>query len=361
MNAPKAKKKLSLKKRVVFSVVLLGVLFGVPEGFFRIRRIVRDNRKPRLPMEFDGYRGVILTAGAHYERKDQNRRIDINSQGFRGPEIGPKRDDLPRLLTVGGSTTFGLYTSCNENTWPLRLQALLTESGRPCEVINAGTPGWTLRSSLTNLELRGWALKPDVVVVYHNYNDLMSNGEEQYYRDAEVDDVEELYRPPPGGILEYSEMFSFIRSRLRDPYDKLKEKQPELKPEGVAAFETNLRRLARRAKEQGIQLALCTFPHAFRSTYEESLEDGVPEVEEWYLEMGPLEYPALLEGLKRHDEVIREVAEEEGALLIDLSPDFPKDVDHYMSPIHHSDTGEELVATRVRDALIAADWIPERE
>ncbi|MCA8926295.1 MAG: hypothetical protein KDD82_31095 [Planctomycetes bacterium] len=353
----KPRRKLSLKKRLTFSVVLLGVLFGVPEGFFRIREVVRKNRKPRLPLEFDAYRGVILTPGASYERTDQGRRVDVNSQGFRGPEIGPK-GATPRLLTVGGSTTFGLYTSTNANTWPLRLQAQLTEAGHPCEVINAGTPGWTLRSSLTNLELRGWALEPDVVVVYHNYNDLMSNGEAQYLRDAEVDDVEELYRPPPGGFLDHFAVFRFARSQLRDPYDKLREKQVELKPEGVAAFEKNLRRLARRAREQGARLALCTFPHAFRPTYEQSVADEVPEIEEWYLQKGPLEYSVLLEGLKQHDAVIRRVAKDEGALLIDLSPDFPTDVSYYMSPIHHSDAGEALVATRVREALIKAGWIP---
>lgn len=353
------RRKLSMKKRLVFSALVLGVLFGVPEVVFQIREVVRRNRKPRLPLEFDAYRGVILTPGAHYERVDQGRRVDINSDGFRGPEIGPK-GETPRILTVGGSTTFGLYTSENQKTWPLRLQALLASRGYPNEVINAGTPGWTLRSSLTNLELRGWALEPDVVVVYHNYNDLMSNGEAQYLFDAEQDDVEALYRPPPGGVLDYSAVFRFVRSRLRDPYDKLRVKQTELTLEGVAAFEKNLRRLARRAREQGAKLALCTFPHAFRPTYEESLADGVPGIEEWYLKKGPLDYAVLLAGLAAHDEVIRTVAQEEGALLIDLSPDFPTDVSFYESPIHHSDKGEELVATRVAEALARSGWLPAK-
>jgi len=45
--------------------------------------------------------------------------IKINSQGFRSPELQPKREtDSLRLAFLGGSTTFSAEVSGNEFTWP---------------------------------------------------------------------------------------------------------------------------------------------------------------------------------------------------------------------------------------------------
>lgn len=41
----------------------------------------------------------------------------VNLHGLRGAEIGPRRPDVPRVLCVGGSTTWGHHVR-DEEAWP---------------------------------------------------------------------------------------------------------------------------------------------------------------------------------------------------------------------------------------------------
>lgn len=349
--APGKRRPLSAKKKLLFGLVACLGLLGVAEVAFAIRETVRSKRKPRLPRTQDDYRGLINTPGAKHERRDKGQTIHINALGMRSPEVGEKQPGVPRIVAIGGSTTYGLYTSSNDKTWPAQLQVALAQAGHTTEVLNAGAPAWTLRVSLTNLELTVWATKPDVVIMYHNYNDLMSNQEPVYWADSKVDDVEELKRPQHKPLLEHSALFRFIRSRLRDPRDSFLKKTDALSDEGAQAFERNLRRLVRRCKEQDVKLLLCTYPTAYRKTYAQSVADKVPAVKDWYEALCPLTYPKLLEGLDRYNAIIRKVAAEATLPVAELATTFPKDVSYYASPLHHSDKGEAEVAKIVAEAL----------
>ncbi len=327
------------------------MLFGVPEAFFQVREEVRARRKPRLPLEDCEHRGHRLIPGARYERPE--RTIEVNSFGLRGREVTlEKPPGTQRVACVGGSTTFGLYASSNDHTWPAGLERRLRAGGRAVEVLNCGAPAWTLRSSLTNLELTVFPLGPDVVVCYHAYNDLLGNTDPRYVPDSHVDDVEALRRPRPFSLLEASALFRFVKSRLRDPYDALTEKTAKLDPEGEVAFERNLRRLVRRTREQGAKLLLCTFPWAYRETLEASRAANVPDMKQWYDAGSPFEFDVLTDGMRRYNERVRRVGEEEGVPVLDLEATFPRDVKLYVSPIHHSDEGEALVAEKVAAALV---------
>lgn len=358
--APKRRRApLTAKKKLAFAAITFLVLFGIPEVVFQVRAAVREGRKPRLPLEPCPYRGNRLVPGARYERKDQGRKIDINSFGLRGPEITEEKPaGTTRVACIGGSTTFGLYASSNEATWPSVLERGLRQAGRKVEVLNGGAPGWSLRASLTNLELTVFPLSPDAIVCYHAYNDLMDNHTARYHADSHVDDVEQLRRDPGLNLVERSALLRFIRSRFRDPHDTFQAKKTALHPEGRPAFERNLRRLVRRAREQGARLLLCTFPWAFRETYEASRAANVPDLERWYMALGPLDYPVLLEGMRQYNETVRQVGAELGVPVLDLAVEVPNDVDLYVSPIHHSDAGEAIVAQKVADALAKHGLLP---
>jgi lysophospholipase L1-like esterase len=362
------RRPLSNLKKASFGLMTLAVLLGGAEVFFQIRDVVRERRKPRLPMVTDPYRGTVLVPNSVYDRShDQGRRATINSLGFRGPEVSAvKPPGTFRIVTVGGSTTYGLYTSADEKTWPARLQAHLRMAGHPdVEVINAGAPGWTLRISLTNLELKVWDLQPDLVVCYHNFNDLIDLGSQEsaarYIADAQIDDVSQLYRPPPNSLLEMSALFQFIKSRLRDDYETFVDKRDDLDPQGLLAFEQNLRRLVRRAREQGAEVVLCTYPTSFRPTYEESQQAQVPELERWYDSLSPMTYPVLMEGIERNNDTIRRVGQDLAVPVVELAETMPHDVSLYMSPIHHSDAGEEAVASRIAADLEASQLLDRVE
>ena len=98
---------------------------------------------------------------------------DKNSEGFRGAEFSKdKPDDTFRIITVGGSTTFGSGVT-NENTWPKILEKKLQSisEGKNIEVINAGIPAAAsfIESKLIKEKLIHF--KPDLIIIFDGNND----------------------------------------------------------------------------------------------------------------------------------------------------------------------------------------------
>ncbi len=78
----------------------------------------------------------------------------------------------------------------------------------------------------------------------------------------------------------------------------------------------------------------------------------VPELDKWYRQTCPLEYPAFMEGLRLYDGIVRTVGADAKVPVVDLVTLVPNDVALYVSPIHHSEAGEEKVSGFVEDALL---------
>jgi len=100
--------------------------------------------------------------------------VNINSHGFRGPEIEKdKPENTFRIFTVGGSTTFSSGVLDNQ-TWPFNLQKIYDGLDLPfkVEVVNAG---WTSKWSVSETQMIKKELmdfSPDLFLVYDGYNDV---------------------------------------------------------------------------------------------------------------------------------------------------------------------------------------------
>lgn len=106
--------------------------------------------------------------------KDMNwqYRVSTNDMGLRGPALSPDGTKT-RLLAVGDSTVFGAGVN-DQESWPAQMQEVLNHKNteRKYEVLNAGTPGYTIYQTLRWLETRGLAFKPSVVLVSAGLNEL---------------------------------------------------------------------------------------------------------------------------------------------------------------------------------------------
>jgi lysophospholipase L1-like esterase len=99
--------------------------------------------------------------------------VSINSNGFRGREISVEKGDIYRIVALGESTTFGMTFGPNDKPWPELLEQMIRErlnTRRLVEVINAGTPAYSLRENLVILPGQILPLKPDMIISYHGAN-----------------------------------------------------------------------------------------------------------------------------------------------------------------------------------------------
>ena len=99
--------------------------------------------------------------------------MDINSLGFRGPEVvRPKPPGTFRILALGDSITWGDYLQEGE-TFPSQTQNILNARGERTrfEVINAGIGDVGTREEVDLLEETGLQVQPDLVALCFYLND----------------------------------------------------------------------------------------------------------------------------------------------------------------------------------------------
>jgi lysophospholipase L1-like esterase len=192
------KKKGSFFKATVAICLSLFVTLALLEGGLRVidttgkfSRLFAVFGEPRPPLDTKSgsgmyyahhYTGYALKPG--YQRGDRER---INSLGFRGADIElDKPADVYRIVAVGGSTTFGVYLQWRDS-YPTQLQDVLRErfGTDKIEVINAGLTGSTAAESFHRLPTQVLPTDPDMVIIYHAFNDMLprvfNNYEDDYY------------------------------------------------------------------------------------------------------------------------------------------------------------------------------------
>jgi lysophospholipase L1-like esterase len=102
-------------------------------------------------------------------------RVRTNSLGLRDDEVPVRKsDDEFRILVLGESTAFGDEVE-QEEIFLEVLEDELDRRSTACRisVINAAVTGYSLFQSLQYLGLSGLVLEPDLVMIYHGYNDFL--------------------------------------------------------------------------------------------------------------------------------------------------------------------------------------------
>ena len=98
--------------------------------------------------------------------------LNINSFGFRGPEITQEKpNDVFRVFIVGGSTTFGSGSISDHHTIPGYLQEIFNQNGQNVEIINAGIASGYSYTEKYLIENDLIPFDPDLILLYTGGND----------------------------------------------------------------------------------------------------------------------------------------------------------------------------------------------
>lgn len=280
-----------------------------------------------------------------------------------------KPNDTFRIVAFGGSTTENDKSFQDAKVhYPLLLQSELRESlgTNKIEVINVGNSAYATPHSLILFELDVLSWEPDMIIVSHNINDLLSAYWPNLTFDYSNKYSNQFYLPDNTSIFtlsntlfQHSQLYWFMRSLINKVSNNVSSngdseiqrksygnKPPQLL---IEIFKRNLRSFTAIAKENGIQVLLGNQP---LQPSEESF------IHHWghkpYNSI--VTYPLHSEFVHHHrqlNESIRQVAEETRVLFIDNENSLGEDKEYFIDVVHYTPKGVRALASNYAKFIIS--------
>lgn len=290
---------------------------------------------------------------------------------FRSLVIDPERRDGVERIWVA-SSSYGEDTQVvPEELFAQRICDGLDAGGRPAEVLNASTSGFWIPSNTSQLRELGGDWDPDVVVLYQMSNDVdqistqmlggMASGGaapggagEAEVSEADGEDEEESSSGGPNVLVRFVEQtiaYKHIKSQITARLSKARVLHDHLDAEAIEVFDANVRDFLDACREVGARPVLCTFA----TSHTRADLDQVPET----FELNLLRFNIYLsldgwkETVGQFNDRLREIAVEEGVLLVDVEAALEGRSEHFRDFWHFKPEGHRIVGEAIASALLA--------
>ena len=213
------------------------VSFSMGKGFFLSLHEFEAYDKPVTQIyDWHPFTGIVLKPNIEFKGSHPHQtgyaQVKVDEHGFltNGQRVDYEKPfDEIRLAFIGASTTANVNLSYDEN-WPGRLGNRIQKAipHKRVRVINAAVPGFDTAQSLGNLALRVLPFHPDIVVIYHAYNDLKAI---RWNLEEFKPDYSHIHGTPFGSIkppslmiqtLNHSMAYVRIRNALREKNKRIK-------------------------------------------------------------------------------------------------------------------------------------------
>ena len=294
-----------------------------------------------------------------------------NAQGMRGSAVSIARTPgVPRIMIVGGSTTFDSFVRGDEKTWPAQLQSELTRlrGGHEVEVINAGVPGYRLVDNIIRLQTELYRLRPDVIVFYESHNDIFNAFHlgVDAPRQTSTPDEMPVVTPWRRWLERHSLLYDKVLSRFlavnfqrvsRAELPRAAFGDSLLKAtldSGVASFDRDLTSFVVVAQSLGARVVIPEVVHVTGPRVEAEAD---PKIRGLWSSSVPFAPPEMiLRAYVRYDDVARAVAAKRGATYIPTVGFGLVGTRWYSpgDPIHFNNAGAERMGQSMARALVAA-------
>ena len=291
---------------------------------------------------------------------DGTKLKTVNSDGYIStPELTrSRRPGALRVAFLGESSCAGTGSEpvlADEETWPWQVSAALTRAlGQEVELLNASASAYTSFESLGRLQARVRFYRPDVLVIYHGWNELI-------FAHPDVDAGS--WRAHPDGSWSLTRQFALLEPRAIDrliwpsqlltklrikleelPRGQLPEELrpvPDCDPERLQVAGENLRLLLGMARGLGIETFVCVQPTL--------VVPDLPAAERERCGYFPYPHEAHLRAIRAYRRLQAEVVP--AGRLIDLTA-LDGRGELFLDHIHPGPEGAREVARRVTQALL---------
>ena len=351
--------RLKLFVMILITVMVIVLMLLAVEAAVRVRQYVKFGSTATLESYYTVDPELNLRVPvANYS----SGRISINSLGFRGPEIEvPKPPATVRVAFLGASTTWCGEVSSNSTVWPHLVIAALkrTFPGTQFDYVNGGVPGYFMESILKNLTHRVAPLQPDVVVVYEGANNLSGELRELAVQRGiiETSQVQESSWAGRHSLLWYLVEKNFrVLTAQREA--QTSRNRLEVDPAILGKeYRQGLTQVVLAARQTAKLVAVATFSTQLRREQSPEVQLSASASALFY---APFATPRLLlDSYGRYNQIMREVARETGAFLIEGENEIPGDALHFTDTVHFSDAGSNAMAERISRSLAASPVLRE--
>ena len=297
--------------------------------------------------------------------------VRVDRQGFIMPSTVHEHPDLV-LAFLGGSTTECVYVE-EQNRFPYLAGRLLEQQTQlKVNSYNAGRSGNNTLHCLNILLNKVVNLKPDVVVLMENINDLAILVYEKTYWNSNPSRSPLVEKPPtfktvgkdledtfhlvrdltfPNLTREIKKLFPFGRKSRGDEFKDVRGKKITIDQDLVVReFTLNLQTFINICRARGILPVLMTqasrltdHPDPLIKTMMHSLETSQG-----------ITYTEFKSAFDRLNRTIREVGAKNQVLVIDLAGEIPPIKENICDVAHFNDQGSRLVAARIAANLAPA-------
>ena len=304
----------------------------------------------------------------------QQVQVSINSLGFRGKEFDTlKNPQTFRIIAIGGSTTF-TPNVLDSDTYPQLLENILNSqvdgSSTNFEVINAGTPGYSTEEAVINFCQRLLRLSPDLIVIYHGYNDIKPNPRKinlNCLRDGSMVSLEpssrtnQLIHPKrktrrKTPIQEYSRLFVKARNRLfptKRTSPEASQRSSTVDDRSAASFRHNLNLLVDLAELNNVRVVLSTYASTLT---QENIKLHPEKFEAIWFFVPHLTYEGMIANVTSHNRTIKSVAEARNLPLVLSDQLIPPTFDYFVDHVHFNRNGARLMAEGIAASILQSHF-----
>ena len=323
--------------------------------------------------EFEpGYAEVLLPSLQAMAQSDTLVRrpyiIRVDENGFIMPAKVHEHPDLT-LVFLGGSTTEDIYDDEN-NRFPYLVGHLLEEStGLRVNSYNAAKSGNDSLHSLDVLLNKVVPLKPDLVAMMHNINDLSILLFEKSYWNRNPSRSPLIEKKPDWRTVgkNLQETFQLARDLVvphlyaalhrllhaegksqADEFQQVRGQKIEVNQDYlVREFTLNLQTFINICQARGITPVLLTMP----SRLKDDPDPLIPRLMQRLEKQNGITYRDFKGAFDRFNQAIREVAAQNRVLLIDLAQEIPQEKEYMSDVVHFTPAGSRLVAQKIAAGL----------
>ncbi len=323
--------------------------------------------------EFEpGYAEVLLPSLQAMAQSDTLVRrpyiIRVDENGFIMPAKVHEHPDLT-LVFLGGSTTEDIYDDEN-NRFPYLVGHLLEEStGLRVNSYNAAKSGNDSLHSLDVLLNKVLPLKPDLVAMMHNINDLSILLFEKSYWNRNPSRSPLIEKKPDWRTVgkNLQETFQLARDLVvpnlyaalhrllhaegksqADEFQQVRGQKIEVNQDYlVREFTLNLQTFINICRARGITPVLLTMPSRLKDDPDPLIRRLMQRLEE----QNGITYLDFKGAFDRFNQAIREVAAQNRVLLVDLAQEIPQEKEYMSDVVHFNPEGSRLVAQKIAAGL----------